>query len=99
MVVQTVKCLPATQETQVQSLGWEDPWRRKWQPAPVSGLENPMDEEPALRGSSQAGPDVWWPSAQQRGGHWLVPSRHSGARVSAVPARGSAPALGWGLKG
>ena len=24
-----------TQETQVQSLGQEDPWRRKWQPTPV----------------------------------------------------------------
>ena len=23
------------QDTQVQSLGWEDPWRRKWQPTPV----------------------------------------------------------------
>ena len=23
------------QETRVQSLGWEDPWRRKWQPTPV----------------------------------------------------------------
>ena len=22
------------QEMQVQSLGWEDPWRRKWQPTP-----------------------------------------------------------------
>ena len=22
-------------ETQVRSLGWEDPWRRKWQPTPV----------------------------------------------------------------
>ena len=21
-------------ETQVQSLGWENPWRRKWQPTP-----------------------------------------------------------------
>ena len=30
-----VKNLPAMQETQVQSLGWEDPWRRKWQPTPV----------------------------------------------------------------
>ena len=27
-------CLPM-QETQVQSLGWEDLWRRKWQPSPV----------------------------------------------------------------
>ena len=24
-----------TQEMQVQSLGREDPWRRKWQPVPV----------------------------------------------------------------
>ena len=24
-----------TQEMRVQSLGWEDPWRRKWQPTPV----------------------------------------------------------------
>ena len=31
-----VKNLPAMQETQVQSLGWEDPlWRRKWQLTPV----------------------------------------------------------------
>ena len=29
-----VKNPPATQETQVPSLGWEDPWRRKWQPTP-----------------------------------------------------------------
>ena len=26
-----VVCLHAMQETQVQSLGWEDPWRKKWQ--------------------------------------------------------------------
>ena len=29
------KNLPAMQETQVPSLGREDPWRRKWQPTPV----------------------------------------------------------------
>ena len=34
-VVPTVKYLPAVQETQVQSLGQEDPWRREWQPTPV----------------------------------------------------------------
>ena len=42
-----VKNLPAireTQETQVQSLGQEDPWRRKWQPAPVFLPENSMDK-------------------------------------------------------
>ena len=35
LVAQMVKHLPATRETWVQSLGWEDPWRRKWQPTPV----------------------------------------------------------------
>ena len=30
-----IRNLPAMQETQVQSLGQEDPWRRKWQPTPV----------------------------------------------------------------
>ena len=35
LVVQSVKKLPAVQETWVQSLGQEDPWRRKWQPTPV----------------------------------------------------------------
>ena len=35
MVTQIVKNPPAAQETRVQSLGWEDPLRRKWQPTPV----------------------------------------------------------------
>ena len=35
-MAQTVKRLPAMRETRVQSLGQEDPWRRKWQPTPVS---------------------------------------------------------------
>ena len=35
LVAQTVKNLPAMQETRVLSLGWEDPWRRKWLPTPV----------------------------------------------------------------
>ena len=34
-MVPTVKYLPAVQETQVQSLGQEDPWRREWQPTLV----------------------------------------------------------------
>ena len=29
----------------VQSLGWEDPWHRKWQPAPVFFPGNSMDRE------------------------------------------------------
>ena len=32
LVAQTVKNLPATQETQVQSLGLEDPLRKEWLP-------------------------------------------------------------------
>ena len=36
LVVQSVENLPAVQETWVWSLAWEDPWRRKWQPSPVS---------------------------------------------------------------
>ena len=35
LVAQMVKNLPAVQETWVQSLGQEDPWRRAWQPTPV----------------------------------------------------------------
>ena len=30
-----IKNLPAMQETWVQSLGQEDPWRREWQAIPV----------------------------------------------------------------
>ena len=33
---QMVKKLPATQETQVQSLGQEDTQRREWLPTPIS---------------------------------------------------------------
>ena len=35
LVAQTVKRLPTMKETQVQSLGQEISWRRKWQPTPV----------------------------------------------------------------
>ena len=35
LVTQMVKNLPAMQETQVQSPGWEDPQRREWIPTPV----------------------------------------------------------------
>ena len=35
LVAKLVKNLPAMQETQVQSLGGEDPWRREWLPTPV----------------------------------------------------------------
>ena len=34
-MAQLVKNPPAMQDTWVQSLGWEDALRRKWQPTPV----------------------------------------------------------------
>ena len=47
LLVQTVKNLPAIQETWVQSLGWEIPWRKAWQPTPVFlPGESPWTEEP-----------------------------------------------------
>ena len=35
LVAQLVKNPPVVRETWVQSLGWEDPWRREWLPTPV----------------------------------------------------------------
>ena len=35
LVAQTVKNLPAMQETWVRSLGWDDPLEEAWQPTPV----------------------------------------------------------------
>ena len=47
LVAQMVKSHPAMQETWVQSLGWEDPLRRAWQPTPVFlTRESPWTQEP-----------------------------------------------------
>ena len=35
LVAQMVKRLSTIRQTQVRALGWEDPWRRKWQSTPV----------------------------------------------------------------
>ena len=55
-VAQTVKNLPAVQETWVQFLGREDrfPWRRKWQPTPVF-LPGESHGQRSLVGSSPRG--------------------------------------------
>ena len=42
-LAQLVKDPPATQETQVQSLGGEDPLVKEGNPLQYSCLENPMD--------------------------------------------------------
>ena len=47
LVAQRIKNLPAMRETWVQSLGWEDPWRRAERPTPVFlPGESPRTEEP-----------------------------------------------------
>ena len=46
LVAQRLKRLPAMQETQVQSLGWEDPLEKEMAThSIILGLENPMDRE------------------------------------------------------
>ena len=54
MSLQSVKNLPAAQETRIHSLSWEDPRRRKWQPTPVS-LSGKSHEQRSLVGCSPWG--------------------------------------------
>ena len=45
-MAQTIKNLPAMQETWVSPLLWEDPWRRAWQLSPLLlSEEAPWGEE------------------------------------------------------
>ena len=54
-MAQTVKKnLPAIQETWAQSLGWGNPWKRKWQPTPVL-LPGEFREQRGLAGYSAQG--------------------------------------------
>ena len=47
LMAQTVKCLPTVQETQVQSLGWEDPLEREMVThSSILAWEIPWTEEP-----------------------------------------------------
>ena len=48
LVAQMIKNPPAKWETWLQSLGWEDPWRRAWQPTQYSCLENPHEQRSLL---------------------------------------------------
>ena len=59
-VAQTVKNLIAMQETPVRSLGWEDPWRRAWQPTAVF-LPGESPGQRSLAGYSPwGGKDLLW---------------------------------------
>ena len=52
LVAQRVKNLPVMCETEVQSLGWEDPLQRKWKPTPVF-LPGKFHGQKSLMGYSQ----------------------------------------------
>ena len=58
LVAQLVKNLPVMQETWVQSLGWEEPWRREWQPTPVF-LPGESHGQRSLVGYSPWGRKEW----------------------------------------
>ena len=47
LVAQTIKCLPAVQETRVQSLGWQDPLEKEMAPhSSTLAWKIPWTEEP-----------------------------------------------------
>ena len=57
LVAQMVKNLPAMQDTQVQSLGWEDLLEKGLATTPVSCLENSMDRgawQPTIHGVTKS---------------------------------------------
>ena len=58
LLAQTVKNLPAVQEIRFRSLGQEDPWRRAWQPTPVS-LPGESHGQRSLAGDSPWGSKEW----------------------------------------
>ena len=60
LVAQMVKNLPALQETQVWSLGWEEPQRRAWQPTPVF-LSGEFCGQRSLVGYKSMGLQSWTP--------------------------------------
>ena len=64
LVAQSVKNLPAMQKTRVQSLGLEDPWRRKWLPTTVF-LPGKSHGERSLGGYSPWG-HPWGHKSQSR---------------------------------
>ena len=58
LVAKTVKNLPVMQETQVQSLDWEDPLEEAWQPTPVF-LPGEFHGQRSLVGYSPWGHKKW----------------------------------------
>ena len=80
-MTQTVKNLPAMQETQVQSLNWEDLLRRAWLPTPVF-LPGEFHEQRSLMGYSPWGRKESDMTAQ------LTLRASSAAQLTHFPAQG-----------
>ena len=63
LVAQSVKSLPAAQETQVQSLGWEDPWEKEMAThSSIIACRIPWTEEPGRiqsMGSKESDTTSW----------------------------------------
>ena len=63
VVAQMVKNLPAMQETQVESLGWENPLEgRHGNPLQYSCLKNPTDRAAwwaTIHGVTKSGTQLW----------------------------------------
>ena len=60
LVAQMVKNLPAVWESQVQSLGGEDPLERQWQPTPVFLPGDSLwTEEPGIAESDRLETDTF----------------------------------------
>ena len=67
LVAQTLKNLPAMQETWVRFLGWEDSWRREWQPTPAF-LLGEFHGQRRLAGYSP------WSCKESDMTEWIIPS-------------------------
>ena len=74
LVAQTIKNLSAMQETWVRSLGWENPWKKAWQPSPVFlPRESPWTEETGVLQSTESQRvECDW-AAKHSTHHWALP--------------------------
>ena len=62
LMAQMVKCLSSIWETQVQSLGWEDPGEGNSNPLKYYCLENPMDRgawQATVHGVAKSRTQIW----------------------------------------
>ena len=76
VVAQTVKNLPAMWETQVQSLGWEDPLEWRWKSTPVF-LPGESHGQRSLAGHG--------PWGRKAGHNWAINTTIQGTEKEAIP--------------